>query len=67
MILDDKPLDRYTLNVVSDFLISDEFKNLIDLTDDIELGISLCHTVIKKLANQGTLRDLVRKLNDTKI
>lgn len=67
MILDDKPLDRYTLNVVSDFLISDEFKNLIDLTDDIELGINLCHTVIKNLANQGTLRDLVRKWNDTKI
>lgn len=67
MILDDKPLDRYTLNVVSDFLISDEFKNLIDLTDDIELGISLCHTVIKNLANQGTLRDLARKWNDTKI
>lgn len=67
MILDDKPLDRYTLNVVSDFLISDEFKNLIDLTDDIELGINLCHTVIKNLVNHGTLRDLVRKWNDTKI
>lgn len=67
MILDDKPLDRYTLNVVSDFLASDEFKSLVNLTDDLEKGINLCHTVIKKLANQGTLRDLVRKWNDAKI
>lgn len=62
MILDDKPLDRYTLNVVSDFLISDEFKNSFYLTDDLEKGINLCHTVIKKLANQGTLRDMLREV-----
>lgn len=60
MILDDKPLDRYTLNVVSDFLVSDEFKRIVNLTDDLEKGINLCHTAIKKLANQGTLRDMLR-------
>lgn len=62
MILDDKPLDRYTLNVVSDFLVSDEFKRIVNLTDDLEKGINLCHTVIKKLANQGTLKDMLRDM-----
>lgn len=61
-MIDDKPLDRYTLNVVSDFLVSDEFKNIVNLTDDLEKGINLCHTVIKKLANQGTLRDMMREM-----
>lgn len=61
-MIDDKPLDRYTLNVVSDFLVSDEFKSIVNLTDDLEKGINLCHTVIKKLANQGTFKDMLRDM-----
>lgn len=64
--IDNMPLDRFTLRTVCDFLLSDKFKNIYDISEKNKDysegfldGIFLCTFILERLEYQGNLKDMI--------